>query len=52
MYTLAEQALEVGRKQTDQRLAFTGLHLGNVALVEGCTTHDLNIEVSLTQHAL
>ena len=49
---LARQTVEVGRQQTDEGLALTGLHLGDVALVQGGTTHDLDVEVTFVEHPL
>ena len=52
MDALARQTVEVGRQQTDEGLALTGLHLGDVALVQGGTTHDLDVEVTFVEHPL
>ena len=48
---LAEQPLKVGGEKTDEGFALTGLHLGDVALVQGRTAHDLNVEVTLAEYS-
>ena len=48
----AGQCVEVRRERRDQGLALTGLHLGDVAAVERRATHDLDVEVTLSEHAL
>ena len=50
VYTLTRQRVEVARQRTDQRLTFTGLHLSDVAPVQGGATHELHIEVTLAAH--
>ena len=40
------------RERRDQGLAFTGLHFGDIAPVQGRATHELHIEVTLSQGAL
>ena len=49
---LALEGVEVGRQGRDQGLALTGLHLGDVAQVQGRPTHDLHVEVPLADGAL
>ena len=49
---LAVEGVEVRRQGRDQRLALTGLHLGDVAEVERCATHDLDVVVALADDAL
>ncbi len=49
VHTLAGQRVQVGRKRGDKSLALTGLHLSDVAQVQGRTTHDLDVEVPLPQ---
>ena len=49
---LAGDRVEVRRKRGDQGLALTGLHLGDVAAVQRRATHDLDVEVTLPEHAL
>jgi hypothetical protein len=48
----AAEAVEVGRKGRDERLALTGLHLGDPAEVEGGTADQLDVVVALAQHPL
>ena len=43
--------VEISRKYRRQSLALTGLHLGDVAEVQGRATHDLHVEVLLIDHA-
>ena len=45
------EGVEVHRKRRDERLALTGLHLGDPAEVQGHATHQLDVEVPLTEHA-
>ena len=52
MHALALQRVEVARQRGDQGLALTGLHLGDVAPVQGGAAHQLHIEVALAQRAL
>ncbi len=52
MDTLAGEGVEVARQGRDERLALTGLHLGDVAQVQGGTAHDLDVEVPLAEGAL
>ena len=52
VHALARQGVEVGRERRDEGLALTGLHLGDVAEVQGGPTHDLHVEVSLAEGAL
>ena len=47
---LAADAVEVGRHHRGQRLAFTGLHLGDVAEVQRRRTHQLDVEWPLVEH--
>ena len=49
---LAFQGVEVGRKCCDQRLSFTGLHLGDLPLVQENSADELDIEVAHVQGAL
>ena len=46
------QCVQVHRQGRHQGLAFTGLHFGNPAKVEGHATHELYVEVPLTKNAL
>ena len=52
VHALARQGVEVGRERRDEGLALTGLHLGDVALVQGGAAHDLHVEVPLAEGAL
>ena len=47
---VALEGVEVGGQGGDQRLALTGLHLGDVAEVQRRATHDLHVEVALAEH--
>ncbi len=49
---LAGQRVEVRRQGGDQGLALTGLHLGDVAEVQGGGTHDLDVEGAHARDAL
>ncbi len=46
------QRIEVRRQRGDERLALTGLHLGDVAEVERRATHELDVEVPLAEDTL
>ena len=52
VHALAGERVEVGGQHGDERLALTGLHLGDVAEVEGRRAHDLHVEGPHAQHAL
>ena len=52
VHALARQRVEVRRQGRDQRLALTGLHLGDVAEVQRRAAHDLDVEVALAEHPL
>ena len=52
VHALAGERVEVGRRGGDQRLALTGLHLGDVAQVQRGAAHDLDVEVPLAERAL
>src|SRR5439155_8572006 len=47
----AGEAVEVEGEGRDERLALAGLHLGDVALVEGDPTHELHVEHALVRRA-
>ena len=49
---LAGQGVEVAREGRDEGLALTGLHLCDVAHVQGRATHDLHVEVPLAEGPL
>ena len=46
MHALAAQGIEVDRQCGGQGFALAGAHLGNLALVQGNTTHHLHIKVA------
>ena len=48
---LALERVEVGRQRRDERLAFAGLHLGDLAAVEDDAADELDVEVPHVQHA-
>ena len=49
---LAGQRVEIDRKRCHQRLAFAGLHLGDVALVQHHAADQLDVEMPLAEGAL
>ena len=52
MHALAFESVQIGGQGGDQGLAFTGLHFGDVAPVQGSTAHELHVEVTLAKGAL
>ena len=48
---LAVERVEVGRQGRDERLAFAGLHLGDLALVQDHAADQLHVEVPHVEHA-
>ena len=50
VHALAGQRVEVGRQHAGQRLALTGLHLGDVAQVQRRGAHHLHVEGPLVEH--
>ena len=50
VHALAGQRVEVGGQHTGQGLALTGLHLGDVAQVQGRPAHHLHVERPLVEH--
>jgi len=52
VHALAGQRVQVRRERADQRLALTGLHLGDVAEVQRRAAHDLDVVVPLVQGPL
>ena len=52
MDALAGDGVEVDRKCGDQRLAFTGPHLGDLGLVQDDAAHQLDVEVALPEDPL
>ena len=49
---LAFERVQIQRLDRDERLALTGLHLGDVALVEGDAAHQLDVEEANPDRAL
>ena len=49
---LPVRALRYDGQRRDEGLALTGLHLGDVALVQGRPAHDLHVEVALAEGPL
>ena len=52
VHALAFESVQIGGQGGDQGLAFTGLHFGDVAPVQGSTAHELHVEVTLAKGAL
>ena len=52
MDALAGQRVEIDRERRDQRLAFAGLHLGDVALMQHHAADQLDVEMPLAEGAL
>ena len=52
MDALAGQRVEIDRKRRDQRLAFAGLHLGDVAFMQHHAADQLHVEMPLAERAL
>jgi hypothetical protein len=50
--TAAGERIEIDGKRSDQRLAFAGLHLGDLALVQHHAADELDVEVALAERAL
>ena len=48
---LAFERVEIGRQRRDERLAFAGLHLGDLALVQYGAADQLHVEVPHVEHA-
>ncbi|CAB4962724.1 unannotated protein [freshwater metagenome] len=51
MDALAGQRIEIGRQGGNEGLALTRAHLSDVAHVEGCPTHDLDVIVTLAERS-
>ena len=51
MHALALESVEVARQRGDEGLALAGLHLGDVAVVQGRPAHQLHVEVALADRA-
>ncbi len=52
VHALAGQRVEIDRERGDQRLAFAGLHLGDLALVQDHAALELDVEVALAERPL
>ena len=52
MDALGRERVEVGRKRSDKRLAFTGLHFGDFAAMEGDAADQLHVIVTLAERTL
>ena len=52
VHALAGQGVEVGRQRRDEGLALTGLHLGDLALMQRRAAHELDVEVTFAHRAL
>ena len=52
VHALAAQRVQVRGQGRDEGLTLTGLHFGNVAQVQRCTTHELHVVVALAQGTL
>ncbi len=48
----AGKRIEIDRERGDQRLAFAGLHLGNLAFVQHHAADHLDVEMTLAERAL
>lgn len=49
---MPHEGVQIRGQRADEGLALTGLHLGDIAEVEGRTAHHLNVVVTLAEHAL
>ena len=52
MHTVPGERVQVRRQRGDERLALTGLHLGDPPEVQRGAAHDLDVEVALTEDPL
>ena len=52
VHALAGERVEIDGQRGDQRLAFAGLHLGDLALVQHHAADQLHVEVALAERAL
>ena len=52
VHAAAGERIEIDRKRRDQRLAFAGLHLGDLAFVQDHAADQLNVEMALAERAL
>ncbi len=51
VHALAGQRIEIGGERRDQRLAFAGAHLGDLAVMQHRTADQLDVEVAHVEHA-
>ncbi len=52
VHALAGERVEIDRQRRDQGLAFAGLHLGDLALVQDHAADELHVEMALAEGAL
>ena len=52
MHAQSGERVEIDRERGDQRLAFAGLHLGDLAVVQDHAADQLHVEMALTDGAL
>ena len=52
MHAATGERVEIDRKRGDQRLAFAGLHLGDLAFVQDHAADQLDVEMALAERAL
>ncbi len=52
VHTLAGQGVQVRGERADEGLALAGAHLGDIPVVQGRATHDLDVVVTLAESAL
>ncbi len=48
---LAAERIQIGGQHGGQRFALAGLHLSDVAEVQGRAAHELNVEMTLPEHS-
>ena len=51
VHAVSGERVEVNRKRGDQRFAFAGLHLGDLALVQDNAADQLHVKMAHLQHA-
>ena len=52
VHAAAGERVEIDRQRGDQRLAFAGLHLGDLAFVQDHAADQLHVEMALAERAL
>ena len=52
VHAASRQRIQVNRQSRHQRLAFTGLHLGDLALVQYRSADQLHVEMTHVEHTL